>query len=277
VRRNSSRNGLRTRPLLLLAFIFLALIDAPILWMILTSLHSENQLLSGSLRGLFAHLGLGGYSVLSSFWRYVVNSIIVCLLGSVVVVSIAVVCGYSLQRTRFHGRLVAISVLAFSLVMPYATLIIPLYVGYLRLGLLNSYLGLVIAYVAVNCPITTLLMMGYYRSFPRELEESAEVDGAGVAYLLARIVLPNSWPGIVVCFTYAFIGMWQDFLVAGVVMSEQNRYTLPLGMASLFGQYSTEWNSVMAVASVSIIPGLILFAAIQGRLTGGGFMGAVKG
>ena len=265
------------KPGVILGFLLLLVMDLPILWMILTSFHSENSLFSGSITGLFRRFSIGGYGVLPSFIRYVLNSLIICGAGTLAVVLVACVSGYSLARTEFRGRNALLAVLASALVIPYVVLSVPVYVGYLKLHLLNSYFGLILGYVGVSTPVTTLLMVTYYRNFPRELEEAAVVDGARIGTIIGRVVVPNSLPGVTVCATYAFVTMWQDFLLAAVVMSSPSKYTLPVGLAGLFGQYTTAWNSVMAVSAVSVVPSLILFLVMQRRLTSGLMSGAVRG
>lgn len=208
---------------------------------------------------------------------WLVNSLGVTLATVLVSVIVAAPAGYVLSRGR--GRAVsAYSLMLFIIQsLPIITMVIPLFVLFARLGLVDNLIGLTIVYVGGTMAVGTWMMAAYMDSIPRELEEAAWVDGCSVFGSFMRIVLRNSLPGVLSTGIFAFLVAWNDYLVALVFIRSSNVFTLPVGVQTFFQQNSTDWESVMAVAVVMLIPPAVIFTVLNKYFSVGGIGGALAG
>lgn len=208
---------------------------------------------------------------------WVTNSLIVTLATVVVAVVIAAPAGYVLSRGR--GRLVS----GFSLTLfviqslPVVTAIIPLFILFARIGLVDTLGGIVILYVGGTLSVAIWMMAAYFDSIPISLEEAAWMDGCSVFGSFTRIVLRNSLPGVLSTAIFAFLLAWNDYLVAVVFLRSDQNYTLPIGLQTFFQQNQTDWGPVMSVAVVMMIPPIIVFAVLNRYFSVGGIGGSLAG
>jgi multiple sugar transport system permease protein len=209
--------------------------------------------------------------------RWVGNSLLVTLATVAVSVVIAAPAGYVLSRGR--GRLVA----GFSLTLfviqslPVVTAIIPLFILFAGLGLVDTLGGVVILYVGGTLSVAIWMMAAYFDSIPISLEEAAWMDGCSVIGSFSRVVLRNSLPGILSTAIFAFLLAWNDYLVAVVFLRSDQNYTLPIGLQTFFQQNQTDWGPVMSVAVVMMIPPIIVFAVLNRYFSVGGIGGSLAG
>jgi multiple sugar transport system permease protein len=205
------------------------------------------------------------------------NSLLVTLGTVIVSVIVAAPAGYVLSR----GRSRAVS--GYSLLLfvfqslPVITSVIPLFILFANLGLVDNLLGVTIVYVASAMAVATWMMAAYMDSIPTSLEEAAWIDGASVFSGFVQIVLRNSLPGILSTAIFTFLVSWNDYLVALVFLRSQERFTLPIGLQSFFQQNATDWGSVMAVAVVMLLPPVIVFGALNRYFSVGGIGGSLAG
>jgi len=208
---------------------------------------------------------------------WVTNSLIVTLATVVVSVLIAAPAGYVLSRGR--GRLVA----GFSLTLfviqslPVITAIIPLFILFAGLGLVDSLGGIVILYVGGTLSVAIWMMAAYFDSIPISLEEAAWMDGCSVFGSFWRVVLRNSLPGVLSTAIFAFLLAWNDYLVAVIFLRSDQNYTLPIGLQTFFQQNQTDWGPVMSVAVVMMIPPIVVFAVLNRYFSVGGIGGSLAG
>ncbi len=201
------------------------------------------------------------------------NSLAVTLATVFVSVAIAAPAGYVLSRGRGHA-VSGYSLLLFVIqALPVITSVIPLFILFIKLHLVDSLVGLAIIYTGASMSVATWMMAAYLDSIPVSLEHAAWIDGASVFGGFLRIVLPNAVPGIISTAIFTYLVSWNDYLVAVVFIRAQSKYTLPLGV-QLFG---ADWGAVMAIAVVIMAPPVILFAALHRFFTVGGIGGAVVG
>lgn len=280
---NRPRSGRRASDLLVLVptLVIMLLIVFPVLWMVLSSVRPASQLSASLTWGsLFQGLSLDAYSRLfagSSFGRYVLNSLVVSAVSTVLTVVISGIAGYALSRFRFRGRAVLLLMVLATQLLPFVVLITPIYIAFSQLKLLNSYPGLVLVYVAMTLPLATYLMLGYFDAIPHVLDEAARIDGCSTLQVIFRVVMPVAVPGIVTVAVTAFIATWEEFLFATVLMTSDKLKTVQVGLAGFFGEYSTDWPVVMAAATVAAVPTVVLFAVVQRRLVAGMAAGSIKG
>ncbi|MFE4468936.1 carbohydrate ABC transporter permease [Leifsonia sp. NPDC056824] len=208
---------------------------------------------------------------------WVANSLVVTLATVVVAVVIAAPAGYVLSRGR--GRLVA----GFSLTLfviqslPVVTAVIPLFILFANIGLVDTLGGVVILYVGGTLSVAIWMMAAYFDSIPISLEEAAWMDGCSVFGSFTRVVLRNSLPGVLSTAIFAFLLAWNDYLVAVIFLRSDQNYTLPIGLQTFFQQNQTDWGPVMSVAVVMMIPPIIVFAVLNRYFSVGGIGGSLAG
>lgn len=205
------------------------------------------------------------------------NSLMVTGIAVLVAVAVAAPAGYVLSRGR--SRLVSGFSLTLFVVqsLPVVTAVIPLFILFARLGLVDNLTGVTVVYVGMTMPVAIWMMAAYYDSIPISLEEAAWMDGCSVFGSFRRVVLRNSLPGILSTGIFAFLLAWNDYLVALVFLRSDAVYTLPVGLQTFFQQNATNWGLVMAVAVVMMLPPVILFAALNRYFSVGGIGGALAG
>ncbi|MCA9880447.1 MAG: carbohydrate ABC transporter permease, partial [Thermomicrobiales bacterium] len=174
------------------------------------------------------------------------------------------------------GKAILLGILATQM-FPAILLAIPLYILIRNLGLLNSLVGLVLVYTTFALPFCVWMMRNYFLSIPRDLDESAMVDGATRLQALWSVVLPVAMPGIAATGIFSFILSWNEFLYANTFISSADLRTLPVGLQSLIGEFTTDWGLLMAGAVITTMPIVIIFFFVQRKLTQGLASGAVKG
>lgn len=205
------------------------------------------------------------------------NSLLVTFVTVMVSVVVAAPAGYVLSRGR--NKLVS----GFSLVLfivqslPVVTAVIPLFILFAQLGLVDNLLGIMIIYVGATMSVAIWMMAAYYDSIPIALEEAAWIDGASVAGGFARVVLRNSLPGILSTAVFAFLLSWNDYLVALVFLRSNENYVFPVGLETFFQQNATAWGPVAACAVVMMLPPIIMFAVLNKYFSVGGIGGSLAG
>ncbi|WP_223588785.1 carbohydrate ABC transporter permease [Neobacillus bataviensis] len=210
------------------------------------------------------------------FATFFKNSLIVGVFTVIVVLICSTLSGYALSRYQFKGKRAFMLMLLCTQFIPRAMMIIPLFIIFKNLGLISNPLSLIITYTAVEIPFTTILMSGFISNVPKELEEAAMMDGCTKLQSLRHVVFPLLMPGIVATGVFTFIYTWNEFLIALMLTNKQAKFTLPVGLSSMMGEFSINYGALAAGSVIALIPAVILFAYAQKHLVNG-MGGAVKG
>jgi multiple sugar transport system permease protein len=278
-----ARKRLVNRGLDALTWLVLAVMLAPVFWLVASSLQNDGQLARGSYDLLHPT-----FQAFKDMWktidfeRYFINSAIICTVAALLATAFASTAGYALARFRFRGaRPFGLGVIATQLI-PGSMFLLPTFIGFLwlkqHLGiqLYDTRVGMIIVYTAFFTPVAIYFMRSFFQGIPRDLEEAAQVDGCTPFWAFVRIILPNAAPGLVATFVYAFLFAWDELLFVAS-LTEHNAETLPLGIRLFIGNYSQYYGQLMAAGVVSTIPVVVAFFAAQRWLVRGITAGAVKG
>jgi ABC-type glycerol-3-phosphate transport system permease component len=259
--------------------VVVVVINLPIIVMVLNSLQTNEEILARATL-LPSHPSLQNYRFLMAetpFLTYLRNSVLTALGATCFSLACAVLAGYALSR--FRNRLLdAYGTALFAVQMfPIILALIPLFLLFRPLGLIDNPLSVIIVYGMINLPFVTWMARSYFDTIPRELEEAALIDGCGHFGAFFRIVLPLSGPGLAAVAIFAFLLAYNEFFVANVFLRTQQAMTLPVGIQMFLQQFATDWGSLTAAASVTMLPTLILFLFVQKFITHGAIAGGVKG
>ena len=261
---------------LLIAFSIMAIY--PVLRIISVSLRPGDRLLSTSLRLIPEDASLENYRqalVERDFLLWLWNTTLITVLTATVGLILAASSAYVFSRWRFRGRKAMLVFLLATQMIPAAMLIVPIYILAARLGLINSLVGLIIAYSVSSIPFSIWILKGYYDTVPYSIEEAARIDGANRLSILWRIMLPLSTPALAVAFLFNFLNAWKDFLLARIMLQKETLYTWSLGLQQLQGQFQTEWGIFAAVCTMVAIPIVGLFLYSSKYLISGLTLGSV--
>lgn len=260
--------------------LFVAISIYPILRVFTISLRPGDNLMNTSLRIIPEDATFENYTKLFTekpFLIWIRNSLLVTLAVTVIGVSLSSTAGYAFSRYKFPGRKQGLLALLVTQMFPATMLLLPLYIMISKLGLVNSFIGLIIMYSASALPFCIWLMKGYYDTIPSSLEESAKVDGASKFYTFWKIILPLALPALVITALFSFMAAWNEYIVAAQVLWYEDMFTIPLGLKSLQGNMTTQWGMYAAGALVISIPVIVLFLVLSRWLVSGLTLGSVKG
>ena len=258
----------------LLHFVVITLI--PIIWIFDIAVSPGNAL-GGEIGDSFSGEHFSKILEGESFWIWFRNSLIVSIGTSLLGLVIAIPAGYAFSRYKFTGR--DVSMFAFLLVQmfPGIIILVPYFLVMKTLGLLNSHLGLILAYCVTALPLCVWMLKGFFDTVPRELEEAATLDGCNQFQVFTKVVLPLSLPAVAVTALFSFLAAWNEFLLALTFNTSNDMYTLPVGLASLISATGQAWGDFAAASILVSLPVALLFLFFQKFLIEGLAAGGVKG
>jgi N,N'-diacetylchitobiose transport system permease protein len=280
-RRRSRRHALRRLGVNLLGLLVFLVMVFPVYWMVGTAFKQGNDVLSYTPRFVPTDPTLANFRDAMSrdfFWSSVRNSVVVVLAVVVLSVVLAFLAALALAKFRFYGRR-GFVVLIFAVQMvPLAALIIPLYIALSAVDQVDRLSGVVISYVALVLPFCVWTMRGFIAGVPRELEEAALVDGSSRLGAFVRILLPLVGPGLVATSIFAFIQAWNEYIIAYVLLSSQEKQTVTIWLATFTTgtQRGVDWGTLMAGATLTALPVVVFFVLVHRKIAFGLTAGAVK-
>lgn len=254
----------------------------PFYWMLKSSFQTNTEILAAPPVWFPQQFTLDAYNRalrLIPFARYMANSLFVSVVTAVISTVLAAAAAYVLARHRFPGVTIILGVILFTQLIPGITRTFPIYFLIQRLGLINNYIGLIVAYVGFSIPYAVLMLQGYFQtSCPPELEEAGLIDGCTWFSAFFRIVLPVSLPGIAAISIFTFLGAWNDFLWASLLLNQGQMKTIQVGLRDFIGEFGlSRANAFMAACTMATIPSLLMFTFLQRWMVSGIATGSVKG
>ena len=252
----------------------------PALWILLTSLKSETELVSKPITWWPANATLNNYVQAFTdqpLLRFMANSALVALGATVASLLISAGAAYAIARLNLKHRQLILTAIVASSMFPLVTLLVPIFETMRTLGLLNTYTALILPYVVLNLPVCTLVLVSFFQSIPRDLENAAMIDGCTRMGALVRVVVPLAAPGVFTAGILAFVNAWDEFLLALSLNSAASMRTLPVGITLYQGEFSFPWPIISAALIVAIVPVAVLIALFQERVVGGLTQGGLKG
>lgn len=252
----------------------------PVSQVLTVSLRPADRLLSTSLEIIPANATVDNYIRLftqTDFLRWMGNSLFITICVTLTGVIFAATAGYGFSRFSFLGKKAAMQSMLVTQMFPATMLLLPMYIMLVRLGLINSYLGMMIMYSATALPFCVWQMKGFYDTIPSSLEEAGKIDGCTQFQSFYLIVLPLAAPALVITALFSFMSSWTEYVVAAQILQDTALWTLPIGLKSFESNMSTEWGLYGAASMLVTVPVVALFLALSKYLISGLTLGSVKG
>lgn len=254
----------------------------PLYWMLVTSLKYEGDIFKTHpslfpekifVDSYVAQLGNGQYNMFRSFFNSAVISVSVLVISTILSIPAA----YGLARFRFYGKKLFILLFLVTQMLPAVFVLTPLFIIFNKIGFLHTYMSPIIADCTIGIPFSVLILRTYFLSIPKELDDSAKIDGCNHFTAFLRIMVPIAYPGVVVAAVFSFLFAWGDLVYGMTFINKQEMRPITAGIFNFMGQYGIAWNYLMAFGVVTIIPVVLIFIFMQKYIISGLTNGAVKG
>lgn len=252
----------------------------PIVWTVLTSFKTEDEIVIREFRFLPTSLTFENYVTLwerSGYPRLLLNSALVTGMTVLMSLTIGTIASYSISRYRFRGRSALMIFYLVIRMFPFTLLLIPLFILLRNLGLFDTHFGLALTYTTFLLPLCVWMLKGFFDGIPPDLEEASRVDGSTRLGALMRIVLPLARQGIAATTVFIAIGAWNEYVWALLLTTANGARTWPVGLQLMVGEFQMPWGVLSASGIISIIPIIVGFAIVQRALVSGLMTGGVKG
>ena len=252
----------------------------PAVWILLTSLKTESELVQRPITYIPHNPTLANYVQAFAdqpLLKYLGNSLLVALMSTAVSLLVAACAAYAIARLNLKRRQLILTCIVASSMFPLVTLLVPIFETMRALNLLNTYTALILPYTVLNLPVCTLVLVSFFQSIPKDLENAAMIDGCTRMGALVRVVVPLAAPGVFTAGILAFVNAWDEFLLALSLNSNASMRTLPVGISLYQGEFTFPWPIISAALIVAIVPIAVLIAAFQERVVGGLTQGGLKG
>lgn len=253
-------------------------IIVPFYWMVITGFKNNSELYNNSF-GLPEVWQVKNYV---TAWkvgvgRFLGNSLLVTVSSTLITMVLSAACAFGLSRFQFKGREVLFMMVLAGLLLAPQVAVVPLYRILSAFGIYNTYLAMIVPYVAFRIPFTVFLIRAYLLDFPKDIEEAAIIDGCSTFGIFIKITMPVSKPVLASAALLAVMNFWNEFMMAMIFTSDNNIRTIPLGLATLKGTLSTDWGALIAGLVIAAIPVVLLFVVFQKQFVRGMTAGGVKG
>ena len=258
---------------------FLFYTISPLVWLVISSLKTNGELMGAPLalpkklqfqnyRNAFEVSGLG---------RLFLNSIIISITATLLNVTVGSMASYAIARYDFKGKEFIFTLISAGIMVPVSALMVPVFILIKNLGLYDTKLALILTYSAMGLPLSIFIIRGFMNTIPKELEEAGVIDGCNFYQKFYKIILPLSRAGIVTAITFQFLYCWNEFIYAMLLTSSQTNRTVQVGIRFFSNQFTTDYTSMFAAITISIIPAIAGYVVFQKQIISGLTSGAIKG
>jgi len=268
----------KERILNVIGIILVAIFLFPVYWMFVTAFKTQREIFQTPPTFWPKDFQIASFVEIfqDNIGQYFLNSLIISGLATILVLLLAVPSAYGLARFNIKGKGLMILLFLVTQMLPATVVLTPLFIMFNKFSLLNSYWGPVLSCATLGIPFSILVLRTFFIGIPRELEEAAKIDGCGRLKTFIRVILPISYPSIVVCGAISFFFSWGDLIYSMTFNRNQELWPLTAGIYNAIGRYGIEWNDLMAFATVSILPVIVIFVLLQKQLVQGLASGSIK-
>lgn len=261
---------------IVIAMIFLF----PMYWIVISSLKTEIEIfqLHPTLwpKNLTFQAYIDQFTGEYNLFKGFCNSIAVAVPTMIISVLLSVPAAYGLARFKVPGKKMFIQSFLITQMMPATVLLTPMFILYKKIGITNTFLAPILANCTVAIPFSVLILRTYFLSLPKELEDAAKIDGCNLFQSFIRIIIPISFPGVIMISVFSFLFGWGDLVYSLTFITDQSKRPITAGIYNFIGKYGIQWNKIMAFGTVVIIPVILIFVFMQKYIVGGLTSGAVK-
>lgn len=252
----------------------------PLFWLFLFSVKSNTEIFGGNIIGLPKVWRWSNYAVAFSsgnVGRYFLNSVAVTSLTIVISSILAATSAYAIMRMKWKYSKLVLTIFLTGLMVPIHATLLPLFIILRDLNLLNSYAALIIPYVAFALPMAIFILTGFINTIPKELEESAFLDGCSIYKSFYHIILPLLMPALATVAIFTYLSAWNELMFANTFINDELKKTLTVGIMSLAGEYQTDWGPIGAGLMIATIPTIVIYTMFSEQVQKSLIVGAVKG
>ena len=252
----------------------------PLLWLLMYSLKTNEEILDGSFFALPHALQWHNYKDAfesGSYIKYLSNSVFVTVVTMVCVILLSSMVAYAISRFRWRYGNLVMTIFLMGMMIPMQATLLPLMIIFKNMHILNTHLSLILPYVAFSTPIAVFILSGFMKAIPHEIEESAFIDGANVYRIFRSIILPVSVPPMMTVCILTFISIWNEYILAATFISSEKLKTLPFGVYTFVSQYSVNYGGIGAFLVMGALPVILIYFFLSNQITKGMVAGAVKG
>ncbi len=272
VRRTVARHGIS---------IFAALVFVyPVVWILMASIKPAIEIYRAPLTLLPSVADFTGFQLILQrwpLWTFLFNSLLYSIGAVAISLAFALFASYGLSRSEFRGKQFTLILILMVQMIPALVSAIPIYLLMQRMGIYNSRLGMVILYSAMRIPWGVWIMVGFLNKIPRALDEAAIIDGCNRLTILHRIIFPLALPGLASAAIFTFVGTWNEFALASIILRDTNVLSLPVAALTIVQHDPNDWRLIAVTATVNLLPVLMVFAVLQRHIIAGLTRGALKG
>ncbi len=275
----SSKKALKRIKVVILSVIAITQLF-PLYWLITFSLKSNAEIFGENVIGLPRDWRIVNYKTAltdGGILRYFLNSVFYSAVTVLVVAIISAMAAYAIARMIWKLRETVFGIFTIGIMIPAQAALLPLFQIMDKMGLKGGYLGLLIPYIAFGIPMSIMILVGFYKGIPKEMEEAAYMDGCGIFRCFLTIMLPMVKPAVATASIFTFLGTWNELMFANTLVDSSNYRTLPVGIMSFAGQYSTDWGLIGAGMVIATLPTIVIYFLLSNQVQESLVAGAVKG
>lgn len=280
-----NRATIRETILCVIGIAVAAIMLFPVYWLIISSFKTNAEIFA-KVPTFFPHEFTwdayvnqvnGNSNTGSNIYRSFLNSSVIAVSTMIFSCVLAIPASYGLARFRMKGSRIFILLFLITQMLPATLTLTPLYLIYNKLGMIDSYFAPILSDATIGIPFVILILRTYFLDLPKELEDSAKIDGCSTFTAFTRIMLPISYPGVIMCAVFSFLFAWGDLAYSLTFVTSEAMRSMTAGIYNFIGKYGIQWNCIMAYGTVITLPVLIIFVFLQKYIVSGLTNGAVKG